>query len=57
MRWLPSTTSVLVQQEVLPPCTMQPHSTGTATYYSRGTLWLQKVFQGGEVTYIVVTPP
>ena len=53
----PSTTTVIVQQAGPPPCTMQPFPAGAATYYSCGTLWLQKVMMGGEMTYIVVGPP
>ena len=28
-----------------------------ATYYQSGSTWYQPVYQGGQVTYVIVNPP
>jgi hypothetical protein len=38
------------------PCTMTPVA-GQAGYYQCGPNWYQRAYQGGELVYIVVTPP
>jgi ABC-type sugar transport system substrate-binding protein len=30
---------------------------GGVTYYQVGSTWYQPVYQGGQVTYVVVQPP
>jgi hypothetical protein len=32
-------------------------SVGNVSYYQCGTNWYQRVYRGGNVTYIVVNPP